>query len=129
MCIPTKTYIEEYSSAPTRDIFLQSAVHEVRLDPWRPAWGVVESPLTFTYQLLPPHELYGGMPVGDTIGNLGLSQSIFKSSLRAYLPALQPLICQRIKIAFQVDIESPKLLGGTNTPALPLWTRRLIDDL
>ena len=59
-----------------------------------------------------PHELYGGVPIGDTVGNLGLSQVMFKSNLRAHLPTLQPLLRKRIEETFRAETKDGKAVNG-----------------
>lgn len=90
VCVSTSKQIEEFNQASVYDISLQGAVHE----------------------LFPPKELYGGMPAGDIDGNLGLSQGIFKSSLRSHLPALQPVIRRRMEEAFTTELGLGKNVDG-----------------
>ena len=52
------------------------------------------------------------MPAGDVKGNLGLSQAVFKSNLRAHLPVLQPVLRRRMEAAFHSELQGKQVAQG-----------------
>jgi len=49
------------------------------------------------------------VPAGDKEGNLGLSQAIFRKSLRLHLPELQPLIQETMEETVKNQLRSDKI--------------------
>lgn len=64
-----------------------------------------------------PEQTIDGLQIADSDPNGSVSQSVFKSHLRSYLPILQPVLHQNLEEAFNTEI--PELKADNSKAFLP----------
>ena len=65
--------------------------------------------IAFCLQRVFPEQTIDGLQIQDSDPNGSVSQNVFKYRLRSYLPALRPVLKQRLEESFKKD-----LIGKTN---------------